>query len=62
MKKLTGESSNIYIGAAVDARYYTYTVRAYLTYNKKTYYGEMSSLPVSGTPVVIGTSRLDQRL
>lgn len=55
VKKLTGESSNIYIGAAVDARYYTYTVRAYLTYNKKTYYGEMSSLPVSGTPVVIGT-------
>lgn len=55
VKKLAGESSNIYIGAAVDARYYTYTVRAYLTYNSKTYYSEISALPVSGTPVVIGT-------
>lgn len=52
--KLVGETSTTYIGPAVDARYYSYTVRAYLTYNKITYYGAIASIPSSATLKLTG--------
>ena len=54
VKKLAGESSTSYIGKEVDARYYTYVVRTYITYNGHTYYGALSKLPVSGTLNITG--------
>lgn len=55
VKKLTGDSSTTYMGPALDARYYTYTVRAYLKYGGKTYYSSMSSLPKGTSFTVTGT-------
>ena len=52
--KLVGETSTTYIGPAVDARYYSYTVRAYLTYNKITYYGAIAGIPSSATLKLTG--------
>jgi GH25 family lysozyme M1 (1,4-beta-N-acetylmuramidase) len=53
VKKVSGESTTSYVATTLEAGY-SYLVRAYKTFNGKTYYGDLSSTPTKASLTVYG--------
>jgi hypothetical protein len=53
VKKVSGESTTSYVATTLESGY-SYLVRAYKTFNGKTYYGDLSSTPTKASLTVYG--------